>query len=489
MIRYFQLTPEILLECIYSGDPKLKENGNNGNVKDISDDYPTIFLKSEVFSSNFLCLNNVSNKIDSITNLVLPFNNTETQFVIAKSKGQDFFSSKNTLNKVFINGSVKNIYDHSDLDIKDSCDVKYDKCILHFTSRNYFGNYDSLIFQAYVYLNNKSKLYFASLLFKKTLNLEMTSEQLLYNGKLYTTQVEFDIPSVFAIFGNNNVDFNKKLETKNVKLLENTPIGINVYGVSSSIKDNDYERLNTVKISSVSIPSTYNRLDEISININESKDGDYFEIQTKVEGYSSIVDYIESMGRDIRAYMFMHELCLQEWDNNELKTTHKEYHIIDINEEDEDIVISERFNTKIKYRPICMFNDKPNAIIMDTIKIIDTVDNSSYEVSGSLNIYTSKYGKKLTRLELGNNRPIVNVYNKNVLSNRNDSGTIINMSNNNVEFGNLSNSDSNSISGGTIVVNKGGGIVVENMTQNITSFIECTNIGVSIVELSPEDIN
>ena len=41
----------------------------------------------------------------------------------------------------------------------------------------------------------------------------------------------------------------------------------------------------------------------------------------------------------------------------------------------------------------------------------------------------------------------------------------------------------------TIVFNKGGGFSIENMSQNITSFIECTNIGVHIVELSPEDIN
>jgi hypothetical protein len=38
-------------------------------------------------------------------------------------------------------------------------------------------------------------------------------------------------------------------------------------------------------------------------------------------------------------------------------------------------------------------------------------------------------------------------------------------------------------------VNKGGGFIVENLTQNIVSFIECTNVGVSIVELSQEDIN
>jgi hypothetical protein len=58
-------------------------------------------------------------------------------------------------------------------------------------------------------------------------------------------------------------------------------------------------------------------------------------------------------------------------------------------------------------------------------------------------------------------RPIVNVYNKKISedSNRN-----------------------------MIDLNRSGGFVIENHTNNITSFIECTNIGVSIVEISPDSI-
>ena len=55
-------------------------------------------------------------------------------------------------------------------------------------------------------------------------------------------------------------------------------------------------------------------------------------------------------------------------------------------------------------------------------------------------------------------RPIVNVYNKKTL----DENKLINLS-------------------------KSGGFVVENNTQNITSFMESTNVGVSIVELSPDE--
>jgi hypothetical protein len=286
-------------------------------------------------------------------------------------------------------------------------------------------------------MKDKSKLYFASFLFKRTSNLEMKSEQLLYNEKLYTTQIEFDIPSVYAIFSKDeevyNQAFNDALKSQNIELLENTPIGINVYGVSGTTKGTDnYDRLKTLKINSISIPYTYNRFDEIHVNISEAKDGDYFYIDPELgSGYSSFVDYIETMGEDVRSYMIMHELCLKEtWVNNGIdysEITHKEFHIIDINEDDESEVISKKMDAKIKYRPICMKGGlNYRATIIDTIKIINTVDSSSYEVTGSLEISNpNKYGKKIKKLDFNNEvRPIVNVYNKNTSSSRTGSGSV-----------------------------------------------------------------
>ena len=497
MIQYFELTPEILLEYIYEGDPKLDEDKIKGNVKDIYDDETsTMLLKSNAFGSKYLCFKNESEGLDSISNLVLPLNNTETQFVIAKSKYQNFYSKINASNRYLTRSGSGYVYEDTnyDADIKEkgeSCDVKYDKCIIHFTSRNYFGSYDSLIFQTYAYMSNKAKLYLSSFLFKKTSNLELKSEHLLYNEKLYTTQVEFDIPSVFAIFNPNQYDdgdgqrkFNEALKSQGVELLENTPIGINVYGVSgSTIGVDNYVKLKAHKIKSISVPYIYNRLDEISVKIYEANDaknienddieGDFYYIDPEMsKSYPSFVNYIESMGEDIHAYMIMHELCLREvWvdpdGESHSEITHKEYHIIDINEDDDGKHISEMFDAKIKYRPICIHSgDNYVATIIDTIKIINTVDSSSYEVTGSLQIENPyKYGRKLKRLNIKNeSRPIVNVYNKKV-------------------------SEENNGGKNMLTSNKSRGFVVENMSQNITSFIECTNIGVSIVELSPEDIN
>ena len=485
MIQYFQLTPEILLEYIYESDTKLNEDGIKGNVKDLYDDKTnsttTMLLKSNAFASKYLFFKNESEGWDSFSNLVLPLNNTETQFVVAKSKYQNFFSKINASNRFLTKTGSEYIYEDTNYDKNilesgESCDVKYDKCILHFTSRNYFGSYDSLIFQAYAYMSNKAKIYFASFLFKKTSDVKLKSEHLLYNEKLYTSQIEFDIPSIFDIFIEKNRVINEEnkkhpfilaLESQNVELLENTPIGINVFGVSGSIEGTDnYERLKTIKLNSIHIPYIYSRFDEINVNISESINGDYYIIEPKLgSGYDTFVEYIESMGEDIRAYMIMHELRLKEtWvdDNGVLRSeiTHKEFHIIDIKDDDEDIKISENFSEIIKYRPICLHSGYAyKATIIDTIKIINTVDSSSYEVSGSLEIANpNKYGLRLKNIDIS--RPIVNVYNKKV-----------------------------SVDNSKPIINNSKGFIVENMSKNITSFIECTNIGVSIVELSPDDIN
>lgn len=490
MIQYFQLTPDILLEYIYTNDSKITDN-ENGYHKDIYNN-PTLLLKSDVFGSKYFCFKNNSNRFDSFSNLVLPLNNNETQFVVAESEFQNFFSKMNGSNIYSTKNGNMNIYEDTNYDKNiisagKSCDVKYDKCIIHFTSRNYFGNYDALIFQAYAFMKNKSKIYFASFLFKRRTNVEYKPEHFLYNEKLYTTQIEFDIPSIFDIFTNYNKDFNNALKNQGVELLENTPIGINVYGVSVTSKGVDnYEKLKTLKINTVSIPHVYNRLDEISVKIYEAQDGDFYYIKPKMnENYSSFVDYIESMGEDIRSYMIMHELQLREtWsdqnNNNFSAITHKEFHIINIYDDDEDGVISEKFEEEIKYRPICTQNGM--ATIIDTIKIMNTVDSTTYEITGSLDIANPhKYGLKLKQIQFNESRPIINVYNKKNSNKRSTSiggGSTIG--------GNAY--DDNELNP-TIVFNKGGGFTIENMSQNITSFIECTNIGVHIVELSPEDIN
>ena len=503
MIRYFQLTPDILLEYVYNGDPKIY----NKDEKDIYDSSPTKLVKSNATSSRYFCFISDNDKnLNNLSNLVLPLNNIETQFVVAKSKYQNFYSQYNVSNIYSTNEGGHNIYEEDteyDTAITNnivgnkSCDIKSDKCIIHFTSRNYFGDYDAFVFQTYVYMKDKSKLYLASFLFKKTTNSDLSVEHMLYNGNLYTTQIEFDIPSVYSIFIENNEIFNNALlrsDNSTYGLMENTPISFNIFGVKNITTGTDnYDRLNTYKINSIAIPYIYNISNEPSVIIKEAEDGDYYNIKIEMNNIS-IINYFKSMGEDIRKYMIMHELCLEEsWvDNNETHSeiTHKEFHIIDINEDDEDEDISKRFDVIIKYRPICI-NGGNNyiATIIDTVKIINSVDNTSYKVSGSEIIENpNKYGKKISKLPLKEtSRPMVNVYNKKVSDN--DARNII-ISNQIGSNSSGSNSSGSNLIGSNLSgSNRGSGFVIKNLSQNITSFIECTNIGVRKVEISPDDIN
>ena len=109
--------------------------------------------------------------------------------------------------------------------------------------------------------------------------------------------------------------------------------------------------------------------------------------------------------------------------------------------------------------------------------------------------------KKIKKLNFESGvRPIVNVYNKKNTNSRNKygvgSGSVGSLGG---SIGGIGSGISGSVSASStgnngfdgesvIVLNKGGGFVVENNTQNITSFIECTNVGVSIMEISPDDI-
>ena len=71
MTQYFQLTPEILLEYVYDGDPKLDLDGVDGNDKNIcSDNFATILLRSDVFSSKYLCFKNDQDESDESENRI-----------------------------------------------------------------------------------------------------------------------------------------------------------------------------------------------------------------------------------------------------------------------------------------------------------------------------------------------------------------------------------------------------------------------------------
>ena len=177
-------------------------------------------------------------------------------------------------------------------------------------------------------------------------------------------------------------------------------------------------------------------------------------------------------------FIIMHEIDLYEncvFSNEtepRMLKTHSEYHLVNLSVNETDIEIDE----SIIYRPVCMYaNMDVSFTIMDTLRIINTEDNTTTVKKSSRTFgeeYVHKYGKRLGSIFTDNPPIQVNVFNRR----RTDEDL-----------------DEASVGGGnTVVVLKPGAgsvpTVIENHQYDISVLTECTNIGVSIQQMSANDI-
>lgn len=471
--RYYQLTREIMLEYVYS------ETGKENMEGDVTDRF--IDLKNT----------NALHKIDSkdtkkmylfcrdddgdnksghnYDNLVVAVNNNDSKFVKMKNE----LGMKYTYNNF-------NIVENIPFTNEDVCDVVFDKCIIHFTGSNYFGDYDSLIFQAFVKDTYGNKISLASILFNRTDKIELNERPLMINQKLYTTHISFRIPSTSFLLDKNgkkslacvpNFDC-KEVEEPVLKLQTNSSIEFNVLGVKTTYQTNGFTFFNTVELNSIQFKN-FDNYKKVNIEIEEATDGDYFKIYAQVNrggnNVMSFSDYMYSMDINPTEYIVMYEISLIE--NyvdiyNELKSikTHTEYYLVNmsINEDDNEL------DDVVRYRPVCVYSNKDISFTIDVkLRIINTEDNttivkSAFKDFSQQDSYTSKYGKKIQRI-MSDEYPInVNVYNK-----RNDED---------LDYVKISKS------------NGKNGNMIENHQYYISSLVECTNIGVSVQKVPQVEI-
>lgn len=482
--RYYQLTSDILIEYNYA-----TETGIDCNI-DVNSLEKTSVITNDVPEMKVHLINKNTNGINLYeSNFVIPTNNSQTSFIKLQHRSgiQNIFSSPN--DKININS-----YEY-DTD-GNTYSLSFDKIRFHFTSRNFMGEYDGLIFQAYVYDKKKSKIYLMSFLLSKLDDFILNESPMLLNQKIYTTYIDVKIPSVYKILKSYNPNFgynnNSKSESivynslknwlgindGNNQLMQNTPIILNLFGVKHEISKNNYTYYLTENISSISI-SCKDSLENIYIDISEATDGDYFIIQPKISDGTSFSDYIYKLDESPEKIIILHELKLIEhyitYDNN-IKSveTHQEQFVVNtttniIDEHGQNyITINEdALDEPMYYRPICRYGSRCfKFTIQDTLKIINTVDSTTIVKNSS---YTydnpSKYGKKMQQINMHETPSIINVYNK-----RTD-GEI--------------DADNTSIR----ITNTGGtGPKIETQIHNTTSFLESANIVVSIQQVSAIDV-
>lgn len=458
--KYFQLTPEILVEYNYNDINSV--NNQNGEAKHIIDLGEDKF-KAMVVQNGF-CSTNTFLLPQDKEHFVLPINKSESRFIQYYNGRRDLTYGHSDFNSTLVSQSSGND-DKSD-------DILIDKFKLHFTSKNYFGDYDGFIISVTVYDKIKNKVGLLSYYIKRTDNIKLNDSPVLINQKLYTTYLEFTIPSVSALI--HSVELREELPGEDNlvrklfshQIMDNTPIIMNIYGVKSTYKDNNYEYYNTEKINSIFIPIV-DKSNHIEVKVEKATDGDYFVIHPVVDNNRvSFSDYIHNLSDGHpEQYIVFYELKVVEYPvantRSIEKTTHREQYIINAGQNDNensDINI----DSIMYFRPVLRYSGLNVTFRIDVnMSIINTLDNTTIIKNSSLSVSgedAKKYGKRMNRIYLGEIPTQINVYNK-----KPDIDT-----------------------DGVKITNSSSNVKIENHQHSVIGFIECANVGVSIEQVPKE---
>ena len=457
--KYFQLTPEILVEYNYNDINSVNDQSKKVTI-DLGDDE----FKAMVVQNGF-CSTSTFLLPQDKEHFVLPINKSESRFI-------QYYNGRRDLTSAGYSDFHSTLVSQSSGNDDKSDDILIDTFKLHFTSKNYFGDYDGFIISVTVYDKIKNKVGLLSYYIKRTDNIKLNDNPVLINQKLYTTYLEFTIPSVSALI--HSVELREELPGEDNlvrklfshQIMDNTPIIMNIYGVKSTYKDNNYEYYNTEKISSIFIPIV-DKSNHIEVKVEKATDGDYFVIHPVVDNNRvSFSDYIYNLSDGHpEQYIVFYELKVVEYPvantRSIEKTTHREQYIINAGQNDNensDINI----DSIMYFRPVLRYSGLNATFTIDVnMNIINTLDNTTIIKKSSLDVSgedAKKYGKRMTRIYLGEIPTQINVYNK----------------------------KPDIYTDGVKITNSSSNVKIENHQHSVIGFIECANVGVSIEQVPKE---
>lgn len=292
----------------------------------------------------------------------------------------------------------------------------FDKIRIHLPTTYSFidNNYIGLYLKIYVYdYVQKKTINLASFLYDDTeVNADknlVLNEEFLYDQQQWGKYLTFDIPSTYEIAKQrtNNISANLPLTNSlninlsNFGISPESPIFIDFSWVISrqDILGSTYYFFSDLHTKSIANQPEYQTL---GVQIEESKNGDYFEIYgTYNQSNESLDDWVDDMitkGRKIRI-----EYIVSLFEENIL-TTQQTFTVI------------ENFSQKILYRPIITFSNTVAAIDVE-MKVIDLYDNSQIIKIASIGLKENifKYGRTLNTINLTNAyKP--KIYNQKILN-------------------------------------------------------------------------
>ena len=282
--------------------------------------------------------------------------------------------------------------------------VEYDRIRVHFIAGFSFDGFDGVIFDVTTQGRNGNDVVLSSINFLKTDTPVFNPDPLLIADKLYSTYIEWRLPSLYYMtqsFSTSNSNTLAYKLTNGIGFVTTPTLTIRALGILSTQTVNAYSFYEIREINAYTI---LNRdiYDFLYASVIESPVGDYFELTGLVNG-SSLSNLIAELNSAGGNYVLFHEITLSEQIGVNFIQTNNQ-------------IVSQTtdFDTPILYRPIVLNSGIAASFAINyVLRLYNRSDNSQIIKNARLTSFdVKKYGRRLMKLNLGTVPTVATVVNQ-----------------------------------------------------------------------------
>jgi hypothetical protein len=283
-------------------------------------------------------------------------------------------------------------------------DVEYDRIKIHFVAGFSFQDFDGIIFDITTPRRDGKDIVLSSINFLKTDTPVFNPDPLLIADKLYSTYIEWRIPSLYYMktgFSTTNSNTLAYKLTEGQGFIGTPYLTIRALGISNTTVTNGYNFYDITEINATSIPNR-DIYDNLFANVVESSSGDYFELTGLVTG-SSLSNFIAQLNSTGGNYVIFHEITLSEQIGTNFVQTNNQ-------------IVSQTsdFDNPILYRPIVLNSSIAVSFAINyVLRLYNRNDNTQIIKNARLTSFNvKKYGRRLMKINLGVVPTVANVVNQ-----------------------------------------------------------------------------
>src|SRR5574344_976252 len=364
--KFIKLNPNVLMEWIFDNEEYITEN------------YKVITNLNENKKRNFLSTTNLNNQNNNLFQL----DSVLKKYTIINPAKYNFLQEQNY----------------------SSAPTQYDTVRIYLPiSYNFvYSGYVGLYLKIFTYGYNNNVVYELSNIFfdaTSTSNSGLTNLAIpfVYDEQNWGKYYEFKIPSIDYL-SNQRIISNTGNTVINNTINDNLTLGEGLSQTSPIFIDFQYLNSKETTLgttyfyASESFRTSFPKTPEfntLAVSIQESTEGDFFEIFGTYGGYNENVDnFVREMENKGRSIKLEYDIYLYEENIQTNKQT---------------VTVTDDFTKKILYRPILTFTNTTAAIKVE-MRIIDLVDMSTVSRFSTIGLdgNVQKYGKKLISLNVQN---------------------------------------------------------------------------------------